>query len=169
MMAPVSPLLRLRGSLAGLPELVEREAVKSPSLIVVGEVAGQAEHELRAFALEECGRLAEAQALIEHSMALNPRNAHGAHIKAHVLYEMGEDRAALDYLGPWLDAYPREGLMHCHISWHVALFALILGDAARAWSVSMHTAAAVTSISAGGSKPHACSPSKLRAIPTLAY
>ncbi len=88
-----------------------------------------------AFALEEAGRLDEALALIERSMAANPRNAHGAHIKAHVLYEMGEDRAALDYLGPWLEAYPREGLMHCHISWHVALFALILGDAARAWSV----------------------------------
>ncbi|MBL8673672.1 MAG: hypothetical protein JNL07_02200, partial [Rhodospirillales bacterium] len=88
-----------------------------------------------AFALEEAGRLDEALALIERSMAANPRNAHGAHIKAHVLYEMGEDRAALDYLGPWLEAYPREGLMHCHISWHVALFALILGDTARAWSV----------------------------------
>ena len=25
--------------------------------------------------------------------------------------------------------------MHCHISWHVALFALMLGDTARAWQV----------------------------------
>ena len=88
-----------------------------------------------AFALEEVGRLDEARALIERSMATNPRNAHGAHIKAHVLYECGEDRAALDYLDSWLPAYPREGLMHCHISWHVALFALILGDATRAWRI----------------------------------
>lgn len=88
-----------------------------------------------AFALEEVGRLDEASALIERSMAANPRSAHGAHIKAHVLYERGEDRAALNYLGSWLPAYPREGLMHCHISWHVALFALTLGDAARAWAV----------------------------------
>ncbi|HEX9522322.1 MAG TPA: tetratricopeptide repeat protein [Reyranella sp.] len=86
-----------------------------------------------AFALEEVGRLDEAFDLIERSMAKNPRNAHGAHIKAHVLYERGEDRAALDYLDSWLPAYPREGLMHCHISWHVALFALMLGDAERAW------------------------------------
>jgi hypothetical protein len=86
-----------------------------------------------AFALEEVGRLDEALALIERSMAANPRNAHGAHIKAHVLYEQGEDRAALDYLDAWLPDYPREGLMHCHISWHIAMFALMLGDAERAW------------------------------------
>jgi tetratricopeptide (TPR) repeat protein len=88
-----------------------------------------------AFALEEVGRLDEALDLIECSLAKNPRNAHGAHIKAHVLYEQGQDRAALDYLDSWLPAYPREGLMHCHISWHVALFALMLGDTARAWQV----------------------------------
>ena len=35
----------------------------------------------------------------------------------------------------WLPTYPREGLMHCHISWHVALFALMLGDIERAWQV----------------------------------
>jgi tetratricopeptide (TPR) repeat protein len=88
-----------------------------------------------AFALEEVGRLDEALDLIERSMAAYPRNAHGAHIKAHVLYEMGEDRRALDYLEGWLPDYPRPGLMHCHISWHIALFALILGDTERAWQV----------------------------------
>ncbi|MBI2740520.1 MAG: tetratricopeptide repeat protein [Rhodospirillales bacterium] len=88
-----------------------------------------------AFALEEQGRLDEALELIERSMAANPKNAHGAHIKAHVLYEQGEDRKALDYLDSWLPTYEREGLMHCHISWHVAMFALMLGDADRAWKV----------------------------------
>lgn len=88
-----------------------------------------------AFALEEVGRLDEAFGLIERSMATNPKNAHGAHIKAHVLYEQGEDRAALDYLDSWLPAYPRDGLMHCHISWHVAMFALMLGETDRAWRI----------------------------------
>lgn len=88
-----------------------------------------------AFALEEVGRLDEALGLIERSMATNPKNAHGAHIKAHVLYEQGEDRAALDYLDAWLPTYAREGLMHCHISWHIAMFALTLGDAGRAWRI----------------------------------
>jgi hypothetical protein len=90
---------------------------------------------VHAFALEEVGQLDEALDLIERSMATNPANAHGAHIKAHVLYEQGEDRAALDYLDSWLPGYPREGLMHCHISWHVALFNLILDDTQRAWQI----------------------------------
>jgi len=42
----------LRGPLAGLPDLVERGRVKSPALIVIGEVAAEPEHELRAFARE---------------------------------------------------------------------------------------------------------------------
>ncbi len=88
-----------------------------------------------AFALEEVGRLDEALDLIERSMAACPRNAHGAHIKAHVLYEMGEDKQALNYLESWLPDYPRQGLMHCHISWHVALLALMLGETERAWQV----------------------------------
>lgn len=90
---------------------------------------------VRAFALEECGRIEDARRLIERSMAANPRNAHGAHIKAHVLYEAGEDAAALEYLEGWLPAYEREGLMHCHISWHVAMCALALGKLDRAWEV----------------------------------
>lgn len=88
-----------------------------------------------AFGLEELGRLDEALEQIERSMKSNPRNAHGAHIKAHVLYEMGEDKKGLDYLEGWLPAYAREGMMHCHISWHVAMFAMILGDLDKAWRV----------------------------------
>lgn len=86
-----------------------------------------------AFAACENGRLDEAWTLIERSMAANPRNAHGAHIRAHVLYERGAHRAALDYLEAWMPAYPKVGQMHCHLSWHVALAALALGDAPRAW------------------------------------
>lgn len=86
-----------------------------------------------AFAACETGRLDEARALIERSLAANSRNAHGAHIKAHVHYELGEHRAALDFLEDWLPAYPRQGLMHCHLSWHVSLAALALGERERAW------------------------------------
>lgn len=88
-----------------------------------------------AFALEEMGRLDEALELIERSLASRPRSAHGAHIKAHVLYEQGEDRAALDYLSAWLPDYSRQGLMHCHLSWHAALSHLVLGDTQAAWDV----------------------------------
>lgn len=86
-----------------------------------------------AFAACEAGRLDEARALIERSMAGHPRNAHGAHIKAHVLYESGERQGGLDYLRAWLPDYDRQGLMHCHLSWHVAIFALSLGLDDEAW------------------------------------
>jgi len=86
-----------------------------------------------AFAACEDGRLDEARALIERSMAANPGNAHGAHIKAHVHYESNEAQTGLDYLRRWLPDYDRQGLMHCHLSWHVAMFALALGRTDEAW------------------------------------
>ena len=86
-----------------------------------------------AFAACELGRLDEARTLIERSMAANPGNAHGAHIKVHVLYECGEPRTGADYLRGWMPGFDREGLLHCHLSWHVAIFALELGRTEEAW------------------------------------
>jgi len=42
----------LRGPVAGLSDLVVREKIKSPALIVIGHVTAQPENELRTFALE---------------------------------------------------------------------------------------------------------------------
>lgn len=42
----------LRGPIAGLADLVAREKIKSPALIVIGHVTAQPENELRTFALE---------------------------------------------------------------------------------------------------------------------
>jgi hypothetical protein len=47
----------------------------------------------------------------------------------------GEDAASLAFLERWMPDYPREGMMHCHLSWHVAMAALAIGDNDRAWSV----------------------------------
>ena len=80
-----------------------------------------------AFALSEIGRIEQARKLIERSLALYPRNAHGAHVHAHVLYENGEDEAGLAYLQEWLRDFPRAAQLHCHLSWHVALWNLELG------------------------------------------
>jgi hypothetical protein len=88
---------------------------------------------VHAFAASESGRLDEAWQLIEPSMAANPSNAHGAHIRVHVLHEMGEMARAMDYLESWMPGYDRRGLLHCHLSWHVALTALSLGKLERAW------------------------------------
>ena len=86
-----------------------------------------------AFAACESGRLEEARALIERSMAAHPGSAHGAHIKVHVHYECGEPQAGADYLKSWMPGFEREGLLHCHLSWHVAIFALALGRTEEAW------------------------------------
>lgn len=86
-----------------------------------------------AFALSETGRIAEARKLIDRSLEIYPRNAHGAHVFAHVLYENGEDAAGLDYLVAWMEGFPREAQLHCHLNWHIALWQMEAGriDAAR--------------------------------------
>ncbi|MEO8203581.1 MAG: tetratricopeptide repeat protein [Betaproteobacteria bacterium] len=86
-----------------------------------------------AFALSETGQVEAGRKLIERSLATYPRNAHGAHVFSHVLYESGEDAAGLAYLEAWMRDFPREAQLHCHLSWHLALWHLEAGniDAAR--------------------------------------
>jgi tetratricopeptide (TPR) repeat protein len=86
-----------------------------------------------AFAQNEAGQPAAARKTIDRAMAAHPRNAHGAHVRAHVLYENGEDAAGLAYLDEWLKDYPASAQLHCHLSWHVAIFSLGVGRLDRAW------------------------------------
>jgi tetratricopeptide (TPR) repeat protein len=85
-----------------------------------------------AFARCETGAIEPARQAIERAMQLDPASGHGAHVKAHVLYEAREHEAGLKFMQAWLPGYAREGLMHCHLSWHHALLQLELGDAAAA-------------------------------------
>ena len=80
-----------------------------------------------AMALSEDGRLAEARPKIERSVALNPKNAHGAHGFAHVCYESGEPDTARAFLLPWLAEYPGDGFFYGHLSWHLSLVEIALG------------------------------------------
>jgi tetratricopeptide (TPR) repeat protein len=86
-----------------------------------------------AFAQNEAGHRETARKVIDRSMAAHPRNAHGAHVRAHVLYEGGEDAAGLAYLDEWLKDYPATAQLHCHLTWHVAIFSLGTGRLDRAW------------------------------------
>jgi predicted Zn-dependent protease len=86
-----------------------------------------------AFAQIESGQTARAEAGIEQSLSINPRSAQGAHIRAHLYYENGDSAAGFDYLADWQQEYPRDGLLHCHVAWHVALWALELGDEKMMW------------------------------------
>ncbi len=88
-----------------------------------------------AFAICESGQLDEAHDLIDQSLAAYPRNAHGAHVYAHVLYEKRQAEKASTYLNHWMSSYPKQGLLHCHLSWHLALLALELGETERAWAI----------------------------------
>jgi tetratricopeptide (TPR) repeat protein len=97
-----------------------------------------------AFARVESGDTKGARKLIERSLELDPRSAHGAHVMTHVHYESGEKVAGLKFLQKWLPDYAREGLLHCHLNWHVALWQLELGDheaAMRTYLKAVHPGA----------------------------
>ena len=85
------------------------------------------------FAACETGRLDHGWALLERSFSAYPRNAHMAHFRSHVMYERGETEAALAFLEAWMPALDKCSLMHCHLSWHLALSALAAGQRDRAW------------------------------------
>ncbi|MFT5507704.1 MAG: hypothetical protein ACI89J_000772 [Hyphomicrobiaceae bacterium] len=88
-----------------------------------------------AFAQCEVGQIARSVETIERSLAGNPNSAHGAHVRSHIYYENGETEAGYKYISDWRENYdPRSPLM-CHISWHVALWAMERGDTDRAWEL----------------------------------
>lgn len=72
---------------------------------------------------------------IETALAGNPRSAHAAHIRAHAYYEVGEREAGLAFLTDWAKAYPRDGQLHCHVNWHLALWSMETGRCDDAWRV----------------------------------
>lgn len=89
-----------------------------------------------AFAQMESGNYIAAEPNIERALAGNPRNANGAHYRAHLYYEVGEADAGYAYLTDWRKDYSRGGLLHCHITWHCALWAMAWGDAAAMWTLA---------------------------------
>jgi hypothetical protein len=70
---------------------------------------------------------------MERSLALNPANANASHFKAHTLYEAGETEPGRAYLAEWIGDYDRRALLHGHLSWHRALWALEQGEEAEMW------------------------------------
>ncbi|WP_158932115.1 tetratricopeptide repeat protein [Acidisphaera sp. S103] len=81
-----------------------------------------------AMALSEDGQLSAAKPKIEQSLAANPNNAHVAHGYAHICYEMGEADAGRLFLSSWLTDYPRNGFFYGHLSWHLSLCELQIGN-----------------------------------------
>ena len=81
-----------------------------------------------AFALIESGARDAARPKIERAIGQNPHNANAAHIYAHMQYEDGAAATAHKFLAGWLENYPKNGPLHGHLSWHLALTELEAGD-----------------------------------------
>jgi hypothetical protein len=76
--------------------------------------------------------VARGRAITERGLALKPESAHGLHAMAHALFEDGSSDEADALISGWLPGYDRAGILHGHITWHLALTALEAGDADRA-------------------------------------
>ena len=80
----------------------------------------------------ELGDNARGAAEVERALAGNPRNAFAAHARAHGYYEAGDAERGAAFVSAWLPGYSRDSQLHCHISWHLALFELARGNPERA-------------------------------------
>lgn len=76
------------------------------------------------WAHNEARRHPEARRLMEQARERQPRSANVAHGLAHIAYETGDIEGGARYLEGWLPAYERASALHCHLSWHLALFEL---------------------------------------------
>jgi hypothetical protein len=90
---------------------------------------------VHAFACTEAGDRARGRRLVERSLSLHPRNAHAAHALAHVFYEEGDSAAGAAFVTSWLPGYARAAQLHCHLSWHLALFELGRGCPEQAMKI----------------------------------
>jgi tetratricopeptide (TPR) repeat protein len=87
---------------------------------------------MHAFALEEGERCAEAIAVAEQALALEPNDAWAVHALAHALYESADFDTGVTRLPPAIQ--PCRGLnwFRNHLLWHLALIHFARGDYARA-------------------------------------
>lgn len=90
---------------------------------------------MHAISLCETGQTVEAMQLMEKTLNINPRNANAAHFFSHILYEENEISAGREYLNAWMPNYDRRSLLHGHLSWHKALWALHDNDEMGMWEI----------------------------------
>lgn len=88
---------------------------------------------MHALSLTEVGQTGAALEMMEASLARNNANANGSHFKAHALYEEGRTAEGRAYLDMWMGDYAPEAVLHGHLSWHQALWALQDGDWDAMW------------------------------------
>lgn len=80
----------------------------------------------------ETGDVTTGSREVERALALNPQNAYAAHARAHGYYEAGDADSGAAFIEAWLPGYDRKSQLHCHLSWHQALFELACNRPERA-------------------------------------
>ena len=85
-----------------------------------------------AFTYMEVNRFDECRELSERSLARYPANANASHNLAHVYFETVDNDAGAKFLEDWLATYDPRASFHCHLAWHLAMFEVHRGHAARA-------------------------------------
>lgn len=87
------------------------------------------------WALVEAERSEDGIPMLDRALTLRPDNANAAHGRAHGYYEQGAAREGEDFIEAWLPGYDPGAILHAHLAWHQALFALQRGDGDRARAI----------------------------------
>ena len=87
------------------------------------------------WALVEAGRSDAGIPMLDRALTLRPDNANAAHGRAHGFYEQGAADEGEAFIEAWLPGYDRGAILHAHLAWHQALFALQRGEAERAGAI----------------------------------
>ena len=87
------------------------------------------------WALVEAGRADAGIPMLDRSLALEAHNANAAHGRAHGYYEQGAAQEGEAFIEAWLPGYDRGAVLHAHLAWHQALFALQRGELDRARAI----------------------------------
>lgn len=87
------------------------------------------------WAYVEAGEAAKGIPMLDRALASKPNNANAVHGRLHGYYEQGAAEEGATFLDAWLPSYDRGALLHGHLSWHRALFALQTGDGERALAI----------------------------------
>src|SRR5262245_55819073 len=57
------------------------------------------------------------------------------HTNARTAFSKRDAAGGAAFLEDWLKSYDRAGYLHCHLSWHCALFGLARGNSERARAI----------------------------------
>ncbi len=87
------------------------------------------------FALLECDAADRAVPMVEAALAQVPESGHVAHTWVHALFEDNQHERAREWLEDWAPRYQPDGIMYCHLWWHLALFHLLNKNFDAMWQI----------------------------------